>query len=436
MPKTIAVRDPIHDFIELSDLEIEILGSPVVQRLRFVHQLALSYLVYPSATHKRFEHSLGVMHLATRIFDVVTREPNLSDDIYGVLPGLRNNADRWREQVRYAALLHDVGHLPFSHAAENLLPNGRDHEHLTRDFITSGHLRSSLAKIDRETPRQVARIATDPKIFPDDPYENYETVLNRIITGKAFGADRMDYLLRDSHHVGVAYGHFDLARLVDQLRLLPMIDQDSKQIRGVELGIREGGLHAAEALLVARYQMFSQIYLHRTRRSFDLLLKDFMREYVKEKYKESGTLPISEHEFLESNDVTIMNAIFEAAANSHKAGHQAALRIVERRPYKAVWSPTPDQVRESAKEGKAVGEELTARLKEQFGENKVLHDSSPPKLTNVDFPVLRRNGDVVQASSLSELLTVLPEPSCEFIFLTDDSLMDTVDTWIRHIDVV
>jgi HD superfamily phosphohydrolase len=122
------VRDPIHAFIRLTTDERKVLNSRPLQRLRYIHQLALTYLVYPGATHRRFEHSLGVMELATRIFDVVTNQANLTDEIRGLLPEAMDDYQRAysRQHLRIAALCHDVGHLPFSHAAEKgeLLPEG------------------------------------------------------------------------------------------------------------------------------------------------------------------------------------------------------------------------------------------------------------------------------------------------------------------------
>ena len=134
-------RDPIHAFITVRGDERKIIDSRPFQRLRNIHQLALTYLVYPGATHKRFEHSLGVMELATRIFDRVTKPENiLHDEVRQVIPD--GDALRyWRSVLRAAALCHDIGHLPFSHAAEDeLLPDGYDHERLTADLITNSEL--------------------------------------------------------------------------------------------------------------------------------------------------------------------------------------------------------------------------------------------------------------------------------------------------------
>jgi HD superfamily phosphohydrolase len=127
-------RDPVHDFVVVSGDERRVVDSRPVQRLREIHQLAMSYLVYPGATHRRFEHSLGVMELAGQVFDALMDRRHLTDAVREALPGLdeQQKVDYYRQVVRLAGLLHDVGHLPFSHAAEEeLLPEGRCHEHLT-----------------------------------------------------------------------------------------------------------------------------------------------------------------------------------------------------------------------------------------------------------------------------------------------------------------
>ena len=125
------IRDPIHVFVHLNSYERLVLDSRPFQRLRNITQLALTYLLYPGATHKRFEHSLGVMELAGRVFDVVTNPANVTDEMRDLLTDLANPAalGYWRQVLRMAALCHDIGHLPFSHAAEDdLLPEGWNHE--------------------------------------------------------------------------------------------------------------------------------------------------------------------------------------------------------------------------------------------------------------------------------------------------------------------
>src|SRR5215213_9267540 len=122
-------RDPLHVFVRFDTGERSVVATEAVQRLRHIHQLAMTYLVYPGATHRRFEHSLGVMELAGRVYDVITHPANVTNDVArGVIPIHEHERSYWRQAVRMAALFHDVGHLPFSHAAEKeLLPAGWDH---------------------------------------------------------------------------------------------------------------------------------------------------------------------------------------------------------------------------------------------------------------------------------------------------------------------
>ena len=138
------IRDPIHVFVRLDSDERRVLDSRQLQRLRHVHQLAMSFLVYPGATHRRFEHSLGVMELADRVFTVVTRSNAVTDEIRRLLPEIDQPEalPYWRRALRMAALCHDIGHLPFSHAAEkDLLPRDWDHERLTRLLIESDEMK-------------------------------------------------------------------------------------------------------------------------------------------------------------------------------------------------------------------------------------------------------------------------------------------------------
>ena len=131
------IRDPIHVFIRIDDDERKLVDSRPFQRLRYIHQLALSFLVYPGATHRRFEHSLGVMELADRVFSVITNPDNRDDRVKGIFPD-SNHLIEWRQTLRMAALCHDIGHLPFSHGAEKqLLAKGTDHENITLALINS-----------------------------------------------------------------------------------------------------------------------------------------------------------------------------------------------------------------------------------------------------------------------------------------------------------
>ena len=224
MPKSIhEVRDPIHIFIRFNGTEREILNSRPFQRLRHIHQLAMSYLVYPGATHRRFEHSLGVMELASRVFDVITAPDAVRLEVRELIPEFGSHGGPhllyyWRQVLRMAALCHDLGHLPFSHAAEEeLLPEGWNHERLTREIILSPHMQEYWETI-KIWPEDIVKLALGPTKARDLQFSAWETILAEIIVGDSFGVDRMDYLLRDSHHTGVAYGRFDHYRLIDTMR--------------------------------------------------------------------------------------------------------------------------------------------------------------------------------------------------------------------------
>ncbi len=161
------IRDPIHVFIKLDSTEREVLDSRPFQRLRYIRQLATTYLIYPSATHSRFEHSLGVMELASRVFDVATNEENIVPVIRDLLPEITSKDKKmyWRRALRMAALCHDIGHLPFSHAAEkDLLPPRWNHERLTRELIQSNEMASIWEQL---TPplrsEDIVKLAVGPK---------------------------------------------------------------------------------------------------------------------------------------------------------------------------------------------------------------------------------------------------------------------------------
>jgi hypothetical protein len=258
-------RDPIHTFISVRTDERKVIDSAPFQRLRHVHQLAMSYLVYPGATHKRFEHSLGVMELASRIYDIVTNPQNVfHNSVRDIIPDEQGRY-YWRAVLRMAALCHDLGHLPFSHAAEReLLPDGYDHERLTKDIICCAEMREIWAAMTPPlNPDHIVKLAVGPKHAEPLELNTWENILAEIITGDAFGADRMDYLLRDSFHAGVPYGTFDHHRLIATLRILPTEYEESDE---PALGLEAGGLESSEGLMIARHFMYKQLYLHHIRR--------------------------------------------------------------------------------------------------------------------------------------------------------------------------
>jgi len=245
------VFDPLHGFIHLSESEEALLKTAPLDRLRYIHQLGLTYLVYPGATHKRFEHSLGVMHLSSLIYDGILKNIPVKEDF-----------DYWRRTLRFAALVHDVGHLPFSHAAEEALLGVKGHEEWTKKIVESSYLKGIWE--GEGMARDILKLATGEGI--ETPWER---MLCEIITGDFFGADRIDYLLRDARCTGVSYGLLDYHQLIEMIRVLP-----GEELR---LGIEENGLESCEALLLARHFMHRRVYSYHSVKAYNHHLASFMR---------------------------------------------------------------------------------------------------------------------------------------------------------------
>ena len=418
------IRDAIHVFVRLSQTERTFLDSAPVQRLRNIHQLALSHFVYPGATHKRLEHSLGVMHLAGEIFDSVVDRKFHSDAIREVLPELENDEVKsyWRTVLRLAALCHDVGHLPFSHAAEDeLLPRDWDHERLAAVILKHDPLdslfRAVRPPIDVD---DVIKVALGPRATKLT-FSNWEAILSEIVVGDVFGADRMDYLLRDSHHAGVAYGRFDYHRLIDSMRLLPGPTHGGDEgPREPVMGIEEGGLQSAESLLLARYLMYSQVYFHPIRRIYDLHLKDFLKSWL-------GEFPTTVDGHLHMTDERVMVALLDAAQDDTAPGHDAAERIVSRDHFRMLYSWNPD---DSSKNPNSVRAVFRAVRQEFNAENVKMDNYSSKAVPAPDFPVLDRNGEVVSSVRLSSVLNHVPPYQAGYVFVRKEH-RDDARRWLE-----
>ncbi|MDO9539352.1 MAG: HD domain-containing protein [Methanocalculus sp.] len=218
------IKDPVHGDIEVDEDVRMLLDTPPVQRLRMIRQLGFSFLVYPGANHTRFEHALGTMHLATHL----CRSLSLDRDETRLL--------------RSAALLHDIGHGPFSHAIEPLMESFCDHGHDGVDhLLESGEIAGILADIGLD-PTEVAAVISG------------RHHLAAAIHGE-LDVDRMDYLNRDAHYTGVPYGAVDAHRIIRSSVLQP-----------TGLVLEESGVQAAESLLVARTLMRPAVYYHHVSR--------------------------------------------------------------------------------------------------------------------------------------------------------------------------
>ena len=244
---TSQVRDPVHGFIELDEEEWNLVDTKVFQRLRGIRQLALATLVYPGATHTRFEHSLGVRHVAGRM---AQRLELSSDD---------------QRLVKRAALLHDVGHGPFSHVSEEALEliNGAEDNHLQHDQPIHEFITHRIIETDDQINHYIADAIVD-KIVSVLSERGPTSILADIITGPV-DADKQDYLLRDSLACGVEYGHFDIDRLISTMQTLE--DRYDKYI-----AFSSGGTQSLEQFVLAKYYMNSQVYRHRVRRITDAMI--------------------------------------------------------------------------------------------------------------------------------------------------------------------
>lgn len=409
------IRDPIHIFIHLDTDERRVLDSRYFQRLRHIHQLALSYLVYPGATHKRFEHSLGTMELASRVFDVVTQPYAIHERIRRLINeiSIPDTLTYWRRVLRMDALCHDIGHLPFSHAAEKeLLPDGMNHELLTVEIIKSAEMRTIWENMALPLRADdIAKLAVGPEKLKDEQFTDWETILSEIVVGDAFGVDRIDYLLRDSHHVGVAYGKFDHYRLIDTIRILPKPESEEP-----ELGIEVGGIHSAEALLLARYFMYIQVYFHPIRRMYDKHLIDFLRSWLP-----GGTFPTTPEELLCFTDIEVQHGMFEASRDPSKPGHDSARRILNREHFRLLYTLNP----EDSKLNPEAGQLLFDGLRGHFGEEKVHRDNYIEQSGFFDFPVLAGDENIISSSALSDTLSNIPIVNVDNIFAAPEIIEES-----------
>jgi HD superfamily phosphohydrolase len=415
------IRDPIHVFVRFEDAEEKIIGSRAFQRLRYIHQLALTYMVYPSATHRRFEHCLGVMEVASRIYDVVTNPENIHhDSIREFIPGAKGGDKLghayWRRVLRCAALCHDLGHLPFSHAAEDLLPEGWNHERLSREIIMGKEF-EPLWKELKVQPEDVVKLALGKKKCNLE-FSDWETILSEIIVGDVFGADRMDYLLRDSYHAGVAYGRFDHYRLIDTLRILPVSQKDSQE---PGLGVERGGLESAEALLWARYFMYTQLYFHPTRRIYDIHLKEFLKEWLP-----GGQFPTNVDKHIDCSDNEVTAGMRKAAVDSSEPGHALAKRIISREHFRPIYERSSSEELRALEPGKRVYDCLVV----QFGKDEVRRDDYTQTGGSYDFPVYTKAEDIVSSLALSATLSKVPAFSVDRVYVSM-AIRDEAKRWVE-----
>jgi len=401
------VRDPIHGTLPVSDDEKSVIDSRYYQRLRHIKQLGFGYLAFPGATHTRHAHSLGAMHVSSRLFDSVVAESSLPPETRA----------RFRVAVRLAVLCHDLGHMPLSHASEKIAPpraalalpswlQSTERQATHEDFTAHLLLDSSLTPLIRE---RFARFQLSPEaivslICGEDPPHglgfayggvDWTPLLRALVSGE-LDADRMDYLLRDSFYTGVNYGRFDLDWIVQNLNAA---EKDGR----VYLALSRSAAFAFEDFLLSRYHMFISVYYHHTPVNFDYMLRRFYEESPGE-----FEIPAAPEAFLSCDDVALEHAL-------RRSKNPWAQRIVARQGYKLLAQfterdPGYDLQAFSAELARSKVEHFTVEsrgvLSKYFEEGSspglYILDVSSGRLTDVDryTPLYQRYSRAVRLSRI------------------------------------
>ncbi len=321
----IVIQDPIHGNITLSPEELALVDNPAFQRLRTIKQLGFSELSFPGATHTRYAHSLGAMHVAGQVVDQVFDGLGLPSEQQALL----------RACVRLSVLFHDIGHAPLSHVSEKVMPDvdqlrlpdwlqatnrQATHEDYTLMLLTQSELTDAVRTqmSGRLTGDHLASLVSgilspqvDDSLFQHDG-RSLLPLLHAMVSGEV-DADRMDYLRRDAFYCGVNYGNFDHMWLTNNLTVVPSDE-------AWQLGLRHRGVWAFENFLLARYHMFLAVYLHHIPVCFDNMLG---------RYFESGdySLPNTPEEYLQTDDV-------ELTMHLRRSTNNWAMMVASRSPYR------------------------------------------------------------------------------------------------------
>jgi HD superfamily phosphohydrolase len=354
------LRDPVWNSIRVDELTLSLVDTEVFQRLRYVRQLGWTYLVYPGATHTRFEHALGTHHLSRRTLALLCEaeaSASISEDEQAI--------------VRSAALLHDVGHYPFSHALEEI--GALHHEDVARPLITEGSVAFLLAK----------RLGDGAPIKVFDLIRGRsESALQGLISG-SLDLDKIEYLKRDAFMCGVPYGEIDVDRLTNSLVLV-----DDPETSRRAIGVQEKALSALESLLFAKYQMYRNVYWHHAVRSATAMYKRLVEDALN-----AGVLSVQS--LARYTDEGLMHRLESAWPTP------LLVALKERRLYKraAEWPAAEldeDKVEWIASDRKRVAEtenELAKELGLAPGE-LLLDYPEKTQMLGLDIPVLRRDESV------------------------------------------
>jgi len=292
------IIDPIHDFIRVYQHELSIIDNPVFQRLRRIRQLSGAHLTYPSAQHTRFEHSLGVMHIAGQAGHALSEKGILqSDDI---------------EILRLAGLLHDIGHGPFSHLFEEIIQEKKtSHEDFGKEIILNSEIGDSLSKN-----------GFDKKLVTSVAFGNSKLqYMNEIVSG-VLSADMMDYLLRDGYFTGAEHAKIDHKRITQSL-----------DIYQKKLALERSALYSFESMMHSRYQMFKAVYFHKTVRAAEVMLIEALRLSD----DEFGFTTLNLDEFVKLTDEYVLSTLISSESPKLKRARELAQDYQNRKLLKCVY---------------------------------------------------------------------------------------------------
>jgi len=370
------IIDPIHDFVRVYDNELNIIDTPIFQRLRRIRQLSGAHLIYPGAQHTRFEHSLGVMHIASMAGQALAEKGIVSfDDI---------------QNLRLAGLLHDIGHGPFSHLFEEIFEEKRkiSHEDLGRDIILKTEIGDIISKngFDKKLITKLA--------FGDSKLQ----FMNEIISG-ALSADMMDYLLRDGYFTGAEHAKIDHHRLTHSL--------DAYKNK---LALDKSSLVNFETMMISRYQMFKAVYFHKTVRAGEVMLLEAM-DLAEE---ELGLSSMNLDEYLQLSDDVILAKLLNLPEHNSdlKTSKKIATDYLNRNLFKSVFESTLTEKTITKKRMQELREEVSKKSKIDI--NEIFVDSSntpsiplsPSKKESKSIILLENNGDKTTAKEI--LISQIP----------------------------
>ena len=364
------IIDPIHDFVRVYDNELKIIDTPIFQRLRRIRQLSGAHLIYPGAQHTRFEHSLGVMHIASMAGQALAEKGVVSsDDI---------------QNLRLASLLHDIGHGPFSHLFEEIFEEKRkiSHEDLGRDIILKTEIGDIISKngFDKKLITKLA--------FGDSKLQ----FMNEIISG-VLSADIMDYLLRDGYFTGAEHAKIDHHRLTHSL-----------DVYKNKLALDKSSLVNFETMMISRFQMFKAVYFHKTVRAGEVMLLEAM-DLAED---ELGLSSMNLDEYLKLSDDVILAKLLNLPEHNSKlkASKKIATDYLNRNLFKSVF--------ESTLTGKAITKKRMQELREEISKkskidiNEIFVDSSntpsiplsPSKKESKSIILLENDGNKTTAKEI------------------------------------